>query len=73
MPTSAQEDDDHHNIHIAQQNLPGSGTEDKMKKFQDKMEGFLKQIVDNYFDLITYFQTTTNLLKNIDDHMTVLV
>ena len=38
MPTSVQEDDDHHSIQTGQQNSPTSATKDKKKKFQDKME-----------------------------------
>ena len=37
------------------------------------MEGFFEQIVSNPSSLIAYFQTTINLLKNIDAHMITLV
>ena len=73
MPTSAQEDDDHHSMQTTQQNSPASFTKDKKKKFQDKMEGFLEQIVSNSSNLIASFQTTKKLLKNMDVHMTALV
>ena len=37
------------------------------------MEKFLEQIVNNSSKLIASFQATTNLLKNMDAHMTTLV
>ena len=73
MPASAQEDDDHHSMQTTQQNSPASATKDKKKKFQDKMEGFLEQIVSNSSNLIASFQATTDLLKNMDAHMATLV
>lgn len=44
MPTSAQENE-LHGIQKTKQNSPTSTLKDKTKKFQDKVEGFLKQIV----------------------------
>ena len=70
MSVSAQEDDAQH---TTEQNSPASVTKDKKKKFQDKMEGFLEQIVSNSSNLIASFQATTDLLKNMDAHMTTLV
>jgi 5-methylcytosine-specific restriction endonuclease McrBC GTP-binding regulatory subunit McrB len=70
MPASAQEDDAQH---TTEQNSPASATKDKKKKFQDKMEGFLEQIVSNSSNLIASFQATTDLLKNMDAHMATLV
>ena len=55
MPASAQDDDDHHNMQIGQQNSPASATKDKKKKFQDKMEGYIEQIVRNSSNLIIFF------------------
>ena len=73
MAASAQKDEDHNSMQITQQNSPASATKDNKKKFQDKMEGFLKQIVSNSSNLIASFQATINLLKNMDAHMTTLV
>ena len=73
MPASTQENDDHHSMQTTQQNSPTSVSKDKKKKFQDKMEGFLKHIVSNSSSLISSFWTTTYLLKNIDDHIATLV
>ena len=70
MPASAQEDDIQY---TTEQNSPASATKDKKKKFQDKMGGFLEQIVSNSSNLITSFQITKNLLMNMDAHMTTLV
>ena len=70
MPASAQEDDAQY---TTEQISPASATKDKKKKFQDKMEGFLEQIVRNSSNLIASFQATTDLLKNIDTHMATLV
>ena len=73
MSTSAIEDDNHHSMQTTQHNSPASATKDMKKKFQDKMEDFLEQIVSNSSNLIAYFQATTNLLKNMNAHMTTLV
>lgn len=43
------------------------------KTIQDKIEGFLKQIVNNAFGLIRFFHAITYLLKNINAYMTTLV
>ena len=73
MAANAQENEDHNNMPTTQQNPPASATKDKKKKFQDKMKGFLKQIVSNFSNLIASFQATTDLLKNMDAHMATLV
>jgi len=73
MPASAQEDDDHHNMQTTQQTSPANATKDRKKKFQDKIEGYLEQIISNSSNLIASFQATINLLKNMDAHMTALV
>jgi type III secretory pathway component EscV len=73
IPANAQENDDHHSMQTTQQNSLANATKDKKKQFQDKMEEFLKHIVSNSSNMIASFQTTTNLLKIMDAHMTVLL
>ena len=72
MSTNAHEDDDHHSMQSTQKNSPTNATKYE-KKIQDRMEEFLEQIVNNSSSLISSFQATTKLLKNMDAHMTTLV
>ena len=36
MPTNAQDDNDHHNMHTTQQNSSANAIKDKIKKFKTK-------------------------------------
>lgn len=73
MLASAQDDDDHHSMQTTKQNSLTHATNNSKLKFQDKMEGFPKQIVSHSSNLSAFFQTTTNLLKIMDAHMTTLI
>ena len=73
MPAIAQEDDDHHSMQTTQHNSLASTKKNKKKKFQNKMEGFLEQIVSNSSNLMASFHATIYLLKNINAHMATLV
>jgi hypothetical protein len=39
----------------------------------DKLEGILEQVITNNKELVTTFQVTSTLLKNMDDQLAILV
>jgi hypothetical protein len=48
-------------------------TQEKKKKSQDKIEGLLQQVVGNSTILISTFQQSTDLLKNMDRNFAALL
>jgi hypothetical protein len=53
--------------------VPTPSTQEKKKKIQEKIEILLEQVVGNSAALLTSFQESTNLLKNMDKNFAALI
>ena len=75
IPTSSSEDEDesHEDKGSLELQEPEVIPKQEKKKFQDKLEGILENVVSNSSSFFTIFQESTTLLKNMDRHMATIL